>query len=126
SRAPLIRLQPLSGRPPQQKALLSKELLSGGSGAGAQGAADAGQAATGAQVELPAVQLAGEGLALDHPEPGQVGLEVRAPTLHQPAVQLDVLRLDRFLVLVVPALGVLQALLREALEERVDELVVLP
>src|SRR5690606_13346987 len=92
----------------------------------AQMLAHAGQTAAGAQVEFPAVQLAGERLALHYTETGQVSLEVRAPALHQPTVQFDVLGLHRLLVLVVPALGVLQALLREALEERVDELVVLP
>src|SRR5690606_11406804 len=96
---------------PIRGALLSKKALFSSGGAGAQMLAHAGQATTGAQVELPAVQLAGERFALDHSEPGQVSLQMRAPALHQPTVQLDVLGLHRLLVLVVPALGILQALL---------------
>src|SRR5438105_9549816 len=78
---------------------------------------DAGQAAPAGQVELPAVQLAGQRVALDDAEPAQVRLEVRAAPLHVPAVQRDVLGVGVPLVLVVPALGVLDALLRQALEE---------
>src|SRR3954447_25676727 len=93
---------------------------------GADLVADAGEAAAAGQVELPAVQLAGQGVAVDDAEAAEVGLEVRATALHGPLAELGVLGVDRLLVLVVPALGVLQALLAEALEERVDELVVLP
>src|SRR5262245_51665046 len=85
----------------------------------------AGQATPAGQVEPPAVHLAGQGVSLDHPEPGQIRLQVRAAPLQYPAVQRDVLGVGTALVLVVPALGVLQPLLGEALEERVDELVVL-
>ena len=47
------------------------------------------------------------------------------PTERLPVAQRDVLGVGVALVLVVPALGVLQPLLGQALEERVDELVVL-
>ena len=92
---------------------------------GADLVADAGQAAAAGQVELPAVQLAGELVAVDDAEAGQVRLQVRAAALHHPVAERDVLGVGAALVLVVPALGVLQALLGQALEERVDELVVL-
>ena len=92
---------------------------------GADLVADAGQAAAAGQVELPAVQLAGQHVAVDDAEPGQVGLQVRAAPLHDPVAERDVLGVGGALVLVVPALGVLQPLLGQALEERVDELVVL-
>src|SRR5690606_12691794 len=92
----------------------------------AQRLADAGQAAAGAQVELPAVHLAGQRVTLDLGEARQVRLEVRAAALDVPVTEADLLVLHDPLVLVVPPLGVLQPLLRQALEERVDELVVLP
>src|SRR6266550_8151940 len=87
--------------------------------------AHAGQAAPTGQVEPPAVQLAGQRVAVDDAEPAQVGLQVRAAPLDPPVAERDVLRVGVALVLVVPALRVLDALLRQALEERVDELVVL-
>ena len=59
------------------------------------------------------------------PKRRQVRLQMRAAPLHRPVAQL-MSSASGWLVLVVPALGVLQALLGQALEERVDELVVLP
>src|SRR5439155_26130681 len=85
--------------------------------------AHAGEALPRGQVELPAVQLAGQDPVLDLAEAGQVRLQVRAAPLQYPVAHPDVLRVG--LLLGVPALGVLQPLLRQALEERVDELVVL-
>ena len=58
--------------------------------------------------------------------PGDASPGERAAALHVPVTQPGVLGVRAALVLVVPALGVLQALLGQALEERVDELVVLP
>src|SRR5215475_12076643 len=82
-----------------------------------------GQALAGREIELPAVQLAGHRCAVDEAEPGEVRLQMRASSLHDPIAQAYVLGIR--LLFGVPALGVLQALLGQALEERVDEFVVL-
>ena len=63
-------------------------------------------------------------VAVDLAEPGQVCLQMRAAALHDPAVQLDVLGVR--LLFGVPTLDVVHALIGQGLEERVDELVVLP
>ena len=59
-------------------------------------------------------------------EARQVGLEVRAAPLHLPAVQHDRLGGLGRVLLGEPALGVVEPLLGQALEEHVDELVVRP
>ena len=71
--------------------------------------ADAGQALARGEVELPAVQLAGQHPVVDLAEAGQVGLEVRAAPLDDPVPEAYVLRVRPLLG--VPALGVLQPLL---------------
>ena len=80
------------------------------------------QAPAGLQVPLPAVQIARQRGALHHAELRQVGLQVRAATLNLPAVQGDrrgvVVRLGE------PAVGVGDPLVGQALEERVQVLVV--
>ena len=53
--------------------------------------ADAREASATGQVELPAVQLAGEDVAVEDTETGQVGLQVRAAPLDRPVAELDVL-----------------------------------
>src|SRR5690348_1523995 len=89
---------------------------------GTQRATDRADATARLQVPFPAVHLTGQHVALDLAEPGQVGLQVRAPTLEGPSVHGDRLVIVRRLG--EPALGVVQPLLGQALEERVDVLVV--
>src|SRR6266581_3027611 len=63
-----------------------------------------GQAATGRQVELPAVHGAGERVPVDLAEAAEVSAQMRAAALHDPLAELDV-----FLVVIlvgVPAFGV--------------------
>src|SRR5262249_58118994 len=62
--------------------------------------------------------------AVDDGEPRQVGFQMWTPALHVPVAEAYILGVR--LLLRVPALGVLKPLVRETLEERVDELVVLP
>src|SRR6185369_21032 len=85
---------------------------------------DTRQASPADQVELPSVQLAGERVAIDDAESCQVGFQMRAPALDVPVSETRVFGVR--LLVRVPALGVLQSLLGEALEERVHEFVVLP
>ena len=54
-----------------------------------------GQAASGLQIELPAVEMAGQHTVLDLAEHGEIGLAVRAPPLHHIPAQLDLLDLGR-------------------------------
>jgi hypothetical protein len=85
---------------------------------GVEPAVVGGQAAPGGQVELPAVHPAGQDPVVDLPKASQVGLEVGAAALDQVAVQGEQLLVGGLLD--VPALGVLQPLGREGLEEVVD------
>src|SRR5690606_6087089 len=83
-----------------------------------------GEALARLEVELPAMERTGEHTVLNLTEAGEVGLQVRAAALDHVPLALDQ-RLIRTLLDVVP-LGVLDPLRREALEEAVEELVVLP
>ena len=80
------------------------------------------QAAAGLQAPLPAVQIARQLGAVDHAELRQVGLQVRATALNFPAVQGD--RRGVIMRLGEPTVGVGDSLVGEALEERVQVLVV--
>src|SRR3954464_15957194 len=73
---------------------------------------------------LPAVHLAGEDTVADRPEPGEVSLEVGAAALQLPVAERDRLRRLRGVLLGEPTLRVVEPLLRQTLEEDVDELVV--
>src|SRR5207253_5222925 len=81
-----------------------------------------GQAGPAREVELPPVELAGEHALLDDGKARQVGLHVRAAPLDLVAGCFP-RALDRS-ALRIEALGVLQPLFGEALEPRVDVVVV--
>ena len=51
------------------------------------------QAATGLEVELPTVQMAGQHAVADVPEDAQIGLAMGTPPLHHVAAELDLLDL---------------------------------
>src|SRR5947209_8630284 len=80
------------------------------------------QAATGGQLELPAVHGAGEDAVLDFGEAGQVGFQVGAAPLDTVAVAFPQLLHGGLLGVV--ALGILQAFGREAFEEVIDVFVI--
>src|SRR6476661_11191642 len=88
----------------------------------AQMAIVAREAVTGFQVEAPVVQAAREHAVVDLAEPREVGLAVRAPTLDAPTVALEEL-VRAFVGRAMALLDVVDALGREPLEERHDELV---
>ncbi|CDZ88344.1 hypothetical protein RHRU231_40094 [Rhodococcus ruber] len=90
--------------------------------AGAQLVTAGGLAATGDEVPLPAVQVAGEAGALDDAELRQIRLQVRAAALDLEAAQLD--RRGIVVGFGEPAVRVGDPLVGEALEERVQEFVV--
>src|SRR5581483_1835509 len=82
-----------------------------------------GEAATGCQIEAPAMQGAGEDPVGHAAELGEIGPQMRATALHAPAVQGDIRAI--IVALVVPVLDIVDAFGRQALEEHVDEFVVL-
>src|SRR5690606_30406250 len=84
--------------------------------AGADRVPGAGQAAPARQVEPPPVHLAGQYVVVDSGEPGEVRLQVRAVPLDPPAVDVDRLVVGGPALLGVPGLGVVEPLLRQALE----------
>ncbi len=81
-----------------------------------------GEAAARGEIEAPMVHPALEDAVFELTEPRQVRLQVGAAALHHEVP--DPHEIVRLVLLGVPALGVLEPLRRQALEEGVDELVV--
>ena len=104
--------------------LLAISPLYGGAAAQAVPLSIGGQAAARRQIKLPAMHRTSEGRAGDLTEPAEISSQMGAPALDDPVIEVDVL----FVVALfgIPAFGIHEPVGCQALEERVQVLVVRP